>query len=307
MRLKYNILWFENDEDYIESAKQGIEDFLDDLGFSLEVEAYSGSAFDEAVVGNEKWNLILMDYDLGEEKTGDGVIETIRNLHIPTEVIFYSSIIDNVENVVNKKSFEGLYWCDRDKEFDDKVRTIIGLTLRKVMDVTNMRGLVMAECADIDQKMDEIITYCHDVKGEEEQTAFKAELVGIIQESCGACERRTASFDPEKVGINIVQDTRVFYTANKVKALQNITKPYAKAGKMTEYRKKFNVHSGEVINLRNNLAHVKSDVIGGKEIIANGAFVFDISMAKDVRVKLRDHIQNLDDIYDDLKEKMKRK
>lgn len=304
MRLTYNILWFENDEDYIASARQGIEDFLDDLGFSLEVESYSGTNFDEVVVGNEKWNLILMDYDLGEVKTGDSVIETIRNLHIPTEVIFYSSIIDNVENVVNKKSFEGLYWCDRDKEFDDKVRTIIELTLRKVMDVTNMRGLVMAECADIDQKMDEIITYCHDVKDEGEQTAFKADLVGIIKESCFVCERRTASLDPHTVGIAIVQDTRVFYTANKVKALQNITKPYEKSGMMIGYRKKFNVHCGDVIKLRNNLAHVKSDVIDGKEIIVNGDFVFDSSMAKDVRVKLRDHIKNLDDIYDDIKERM---
>lgn len=304
MRLTYNILWFENDEDYIASARQVIEGFLDDLGFSLEVESYSGSTFDEVVVGNEKWNLILMDYDLGEEKTGDRVIETIRSLHIPTEVIFYSSLIDNVENVVNSKSFEGLYWCDRNKEFDDKVRTVIELTLRKVMDVTNMRGLVMAECADIDQKMDEIITYCHDVKDEGEQAAFKSELVGIVKSSCSACEKRTANLDPDKIGIGIVQDTRVFSTANKVKALQNITKPYEKVGNMIEYRKKFNVHSGEIFNLRNHLAHVKSAVVGGKEIIAHGDFVFDSSMAKDVRVKLRDHIQNLDDIYDDLKEKM---
>jgi hypothetical protein len=41
--------------------------------------------------------------------------------------------------------------------------------------------------------MDEIITYCHDVKDDGEQTSFKAELVGIIKESCGACERRTGS------------------------------------------------------------------------------------------------------------------
>jgi len=304
MRLKYNILWFENDADFIESARLGIEDFLEDLGFSLEIMSFPGSTFQEAVVNNEKWNLILMDYDLGEEKTGDGVIETIRTLHIPTEVIFYSSIIGNVENVVNKKSFEGIYWCDRDKEFDDKVRTIIELTLRKVMDVTNMRGLVMAECADIDQKMDDILAYCHDNKDADGQLKFRSELIEVIKNSCSACSKRIGSLDPEKCDIETFQDTRVFTSFHKVKAVQDVTRPYKKTDPIKELRAKFNDDIKDVIEIRNNLAHVQSAIIGGTEVIVNGAFVFDKTKAKDVRIKLRDHIQNIDTMFNELKLKL---
>lgn len=309
MRLKYNILWFENDADYIESARLRIEEFLDDLGFLLEIGSYPGSAFDGGVVRSEKWNLILMDYDLGErDKNGATVIESIRKMNVPTEVIFYSSVKENVEKVVNNQSFEGIYWCDRDKEFDEKVKSVIELTLRKVMDVTNMRGLVLAETADIDQKMDEIIAYCHDSEAEgEAQSLFRSGLIDIVMNSCAACGKRLGALDPAQCEIKTFQDTRVFSSFHKVAAIQAVTRPYKKIDPIKDIRNEFNTHTSGVIKIRNNLAHVTSAIVDGKEVIVNDDFVFDTSKAKEVRVLLKQYIQNLDLLFDELKVKLDHK
>lgn len=58
MRLKYKILWIENEEDWVDSIYDQIQEHLSDLGFEFEKKLI---AKEEENVNYDEYDLILMD------------------------------------------------------------------------------------------------------------------------------------------------------------------------------------------------------------------------------------------------------
>lgn len=157
MRLKYKILWIENEEDWVDSIYDQIQEHLSDLGFEFEKKLI---AKEEESVNYDEYDLILMDLNLAEQPNGAELIERIRNLNVFTDIVFYSSVgIDTLREKGREKNLEGVYYSGRtpDSSFVRKVCQVIDSTIKKVQDLSNLRGLVMAEVSDLDSLMDEII------------------------------------------------------------------------------------------------------------------------------------------------------
>lgn len=157
MRLKYKILWIENEEDWVDSIYDQIQEHLSDLGFEFEKKLIAKE--EESVIYDE-YDLILMDLNLAEQPNGAELIERIRNLNVFTDIVFYSSIeIELLREKGREKNLEGVYYSGRtpDSSFVRKVCQVIDSTIKKVQDLSNLRGLVMAEVSDLDSLMDEII------------------------------------------------------------------------------------------------------------------------------------------------------
>lgn len=57
MKITYNILWVENEKDWLESIADEIKDFVDELGFKLSYEVASAKS---DIPGYNKYDLILM-------------------------------------------------------------------------------------------------------------------------------------------------------------------------------------------------------------------------------------------------------
>lgn len=156
MRLKYKILWIENEEDWVDSIYDQIQEHLSDLGFEFEKKLIAK----EESVNYDEYDLILMDLNLAEQPNGAELIERIRNLNVFTDIVFYSSVgIDTLREKGHEKNLEGVYYSGRtpDSSFVRKVCQVIDSTIKKVQDLSNLRGLVMAEVSDLDSLMDEII------------------------------------------------------------------------------------------------------------------------------------------------------
>lgn len=157
MRLKYKILWIENEEDWVDSIYDQIQEHLSDLGFEFEKKLI---AREDKSVNYDEYDLILMDLNLAEQPNGAELIERIRNLDVFTDIVFYSSVgIDTLREKGREKNLEGVYYSGRTPEnsFVRKVCQVIDSTIKKVQDLSNLRGLVMAEVSDLDSLMDEII------------------------------------------------------------------------------------------------------------------------------------------------------
>ena len=71
MKIKYNILWVENERDWLDSIVDDIKDFVEDLGFQFSYEVASGKS---EISDYNKYDLILMDLNLASEPTGDEII-----------------------------------------------------------------------------------------------------------------------------------------------------------------------------------------------------------------------------------------
>ena len=155
MDLKYEILLFEDDSDYVIAIKDLLEDYLDDLGFELVLNVDEGDKFDELITKDD-WDLILMDYNLKSSRKGDELIRRIRDNEFYTEIIFYSED-SKFDRDLRSDLIDGVFFARGRDSLREKVKKVIKLTLKKNQDVNNMRGLVIAETIDIETKMDDLI------------------------------------------------------------------------------------------------------------------------------------------------------
>ena len=115
MRLKYKILWIENEEDWVDSICDQIQEHLSDLGFEFEKKLIAK----EESVNYDEYDLILMDLNLAEQPNGAELIERIRNLNVFTDIVFYSSIeIDILREKGREKNLEGVYYSNSSLKFE---------------------------------------------------------------------------------------------------------------------------------------------------------------------------------------------
>lgn len=152
MKLKYRILWIENEQDWVESIEDQIHEYLEDLGFTYEMKLIGK---EEKNIAYNDYDLILMDLNLSDQPNGAELISKIRELGSYTDVVFYSSIgIEELRAKGKEKELEGVYYSGRTPEtsFVNKVKAVIDSTLKKVQDLANLRGLVMAEVSELEER-----------------------------------------------------------------------------------------------------------------------------------------------------------
>ncbi|WP_020603694.1 response regulator [Spirosoma spitsbergense] len=134
MRLDYNILWIEDDHEWLDTTKKLFEESVDDLGFRLNPTSFKdGDKIDELVIQNgfADFDLILVDFNLQNSQTGNTIIEKLRESEIYTDVLFYSQDIDNVRSSVKDLGLEGVYTSGRDG-IEDKFEKVVKTTIKKI-------------------------------------------------------------------------------------------------------------------------------------------------------------------------------
>lgn len=298
MRLKYKILWIENEEDWVDSIYDQIQEHLSDLGFEFEKKLI---AKEEESVNYDEYDLILMDLNLAEQPNGAELIERIRNLNVFTDIVFYSSVgIDTLREKGREKNLEGVYYSGRtpDSSFVRKVCQVIDSTIKKVQDLSNLRELVMAEVSDLDSLMDEIIVkYYVDqslldefhrriTKNKENNIKKSLDNDGIDCEK--TCKLNWRQFNIDKL-------LKIIDSSQKVRAINILLERHKKQGTdlyQSPNDKGFvDNYLQDIIYVRNNLAHCSSVIENGKEILKtrSGDLFFDTDMIIDIRKKIREY------------------
>jgi DNA-binding NarL/FixJ family response regulator len=294
MKLEYKILWFEDNESWYNSIYPLIEDFLHENGFELNPRRESGGDNIDCFINNEEFDLIIMDFNLAGAK-GDKLIESLRQHQIYTEIVFYSQNgAQAVRDAVISKGVDGVFCASRDtEEFEEKVTKVIYNTIKKVQDVNNLRGLVIAETSELDEKMIDIIALFCSVS-----ESHKVELLKKTIEN-----REDRLKDLKKVTPSIMERDKLcsmLESFDRLRAvlrlISNIeTKPFtANVALLTTCYKK------EIIDIRNILAHVKEETDkNGKKIlkskmIGHETFEFNDQKCIEIRKDIQKHAENLD-------------
>lgn len=304
MKLKYKILWIENEQDWVESIEDQIQEYLEDLGFDFEKRLISK---EEKNIDYNDYDLILMDLNLADQPNGAELISKIRELGAYTDVVFYSAMgIDDLRAKGKEKELEGVYYSGRTHEasFVKKVKAVIDSTIKKVQDLNNMRGLVMAEVSELDSRMASLIKKYFIEKGNDTKTAtFKKHLVKDIEKATKKKLTESEKCDKQcthkwsGLTINeIIQDFE-FDASRKARAVKLIIDeekyPYdAKNGSFSEdYRI-------DMLNMRNQLAHCVSIIKDGKEILKtkDEDIEFDDAKFKSIREQIKAYNTLFDDI-----------
>lgn len=303
MRLKYKILWVENDSDWAESIEEEIKELIEKQ-YGFDYNKTFAIKQDDAIMFNN-YDLILMDLNLESEPTGDVLIKNIRNREIYTDVIFYSA--DGLQKIKQKAhdlDLEGVYFASRDKDlFIKKVNSVIKTTIHKVQDLNNLRGLVMAEVSELDVLMSDIINKYYVLSASAEKTLLFHKHITKSQEQrikslltgC-ANENKICCHIWKKLSIDKIIPNLESYSM--AKAVNYVIPPDfympQKANFLEDYK-------AEIISVRNQLAHCKSEEADGKEILKTrkGDATFKDDDFKRIRLNIRKYSDLFKRMLDD--------
>ena len=304
MKLKYKILWIENEQDWVESIEDQIQEYLEDLGFDFEKRLISK---EEKNIDYNDYDLILMDLNLADQPNGAELISKIRELGAYTDVVFYSAMgIDDLRAKGKEKELEGVYYSGRTPEasFVKKVKAVIDSTIKKVQDLNNMRGLVMAEVSELDSRMASLIKKYFIEKGNDTKTAtFKKHLVKDIEKATKKKLTESEKCDKQcthkwsGLTINeIIQDFE-FDASRKARAVKLIIdeENYPYKAKNINFYDDYRI---DMLSMRNQLAHCVSIIKDGKEILKtkDEDIEFDDAKFKSIREQIKAYNALFDDI-----------
>lgn len=151
MRLNYHILWFEDNLTAYNIKKEFVREIISEFGFNYIEPRREVNGRNIDTINFDQYDVIIADMNLANGDTGMSLMTKIRDeKNIFTEVIFYSS--DGEEAVraeLAKYRIDGAYCSGRENDdFENKAKEVIRTLIKKVQDLNNMRGLVMAETSD---------------------------------------------------------------------------------------------------------------------------------------------------------------
>ena len=294
MNLSYKILWFEDAIRWAQPLVQDIKAYVEDMGFAFLEPVFERDNSNIDNINYEEFDLILMDYNLSGNEKGDILINKIREHNFFSEIVFYSEIgAPKLRQAVLEKELDGVYCSDRQPDsFILKVQEVIKTTVKKVLDLNTMRGIVMAETSDIDVKMLDIISIYANRLEEENKNIFlekrRKKCIDSINKKM--TKIKTGSIDE-------FYHELLFDSSQKWRTVSEIVKD-----KIPEREKLTKLYDSEIIQKRNRLAHVKEvyDTTGKKQL-TDKDFIFDEQVSKEMLNSIKKHEENIDSILTLLK------
>lgn len=297
MRIEYKILWVEDNKSWYETTKELFAETLDELGFKLIAKRCEN--IEEVKVEIQKnwlkeYDLFLVDFTLKNSETGDQIIEFIRSINeqpILTDIIFYSSAVENVRESMHRLGLEGVYSADRN-EIDSKFDLVVNTTIKKVQDINNMRGLVMAEVAELDLKMIELLkSYVCNLQLKQKEQFIDKRKQSVLK----SLNEMIRNFN--NISDDSIFEHRDFNTNHKWRSVKNIAENIGDR----EIISKLQDYESDIIKKRNKLAHVKEFVDkNGVSALVDGDFIFNDDACKIIRKDLQKHADNFEKIKEKL-------
>ena len=303
MRLTYNLLWLEDDIDWLEATRELIEGELDDLGFALKPTIYKDGKFIEERFKNNgfaEFDLILIDYNLENTEKGDIIIKKIRENEIYTDVLFYSQDVESIKNRFSELSLEGVYSASRE-DFVDKFNVVMRTTIKKVQEVNTMRGLIMAETSDMDVLMlDNIKMFI--TNNIEDRDKLKKYIFKKVLESIKGNNNQAEKI----INSDLLEELykKPFFTStHKAKAINKLIGLINNAV-LKDFELFYEEYKQKVLDIRNHFAHVTVISENGeqklKSVHTGKEEIFNDERCIEIRKDLKEQHDRLKTIKDEI-------
>lgn len=307
MKLEYKILWVEDNPKSIRRDKGLIKEYIENFGFICDIQEINNFSSFERDIGypnTSKYDLLLIDLDLGNQETkdeGNTIIKKIRDEQVYTEIIFYSSQYEELNRKLNEHFVEGIFTSSRN-ELEDKVQQIIDITIKKTQDVNNLRGLIMAEVAELDRIKEQIIINATSKINDKELEKY------ILKKVKSSLDSNTTKLDKFNSNIDdllitellgsrglIDSDKKRLAVGETLEKLR-ITEPIDKKTFLEPYK-------NNILTIRNNFAHVEESD-GLDEEGNTCTLIGSIPFTEKKCIEIRQEIKKYKDILLEIKQKL---
>lgn len=307
MNTEFNILWFEDNEEWFSSIKDDIEEHLEDLCFKPRIIHYKSVLTDtlDNDLDEISFDLIFADLNLNqgdkENDKGSEAITMLRNKNILADVLFYSTDgIDKIRMIMKSEVFEGVYTCVRDDIlFPDKAKQLIDKIVKRSEDFLNIRGMVMDNVSEFDEKLKDIIRKQLATSDKDARDALNAYAYEKVCKQFNDNLKKAKDYKDDFIITAL--DNSFLIDSHKLSMIVNkiFKESYPKYTPMHDFHDKY---SGKILKERNKLAHAK------KKPEAGGVFYFidndgnrtdfDSDKCREIRENINFYCELLDRIYE---------
>ena len=310
MKLAFQLLVIDDQPDDLISAVRILQDHLDSKGFSLvrsDLRALSGPGWDTILNQGRSYDLVIVDYNLSPAEMGDIAAKRLRDALPYTDIIFYSAEPrTKLLRLLADQQVEGVFVAHR-RELDEPLVGLASTVISKAVDLNHMRGIAMAEVAEMDVLIQELLKHIFqidrpDIKAVAMKTIkkFKLSMEKQVKKNFRKLEENGLS--------NVVVDGRIFSLYYKYITFKRLVEllPDVHLGPNLQILKSF---QDDIIEKRNRLAHVKEDLDkNGNTILRSirtdgDPDIIDDEWMAAFRQNLRKHRENLEIICSELRRK----
>ena len=297
MKLEFRLLVVDDYPDGVGQAIESLNEYLETEGFSLDYETQTDFSeeglSDLTKLEGKNYDLVMVDYNLGQPDMidGAGAAEQLRHELPYTDMVFYSSISErNLLGILAEHFVPGVFVARRDN-LDEALTGLADTIIGKAVDLNHMRGIAMAEVAEMDVLMEETLGRAFQPTGEYFAAAAKRITRRLLngtkktQEELKQCLNKGGLAD-------IVRDSRLFSSTHKYMAVKGVAKSLS--DKPVEALNVLDSYQIDILDNRNMLAHVKESVEDGETILHSikgngGTVTIDDDWMTDFRQKLTRH------------------
>lgn len=257
MRLTFRLLVVD-DEQLRSEAEEGLDEYLRGEGFHLEVirpdDLSEKSLRGLAEREGREFDLVMVDYRLEEAHSGTQVLRWFRNEMKYTEMVFYTShSAETLYEEMAREWIDGVFVADR-KNLDEVLQGVAGIVIGKAVDLNHMRGIVMAEVAEIETRMQAAVGNALGNEGS------RAIIVSVVRKLVAGRMKRSREVEESlKNGRveGIVTDPHFFTAQWKWRAVNALAKRVGAKPAEVEMVARYDQ---EILGKRNRLAHVREEV-----------------------------------------------
>lgn len=306
MKLEFKILWFDDIPSGVVGARDRVVRHLSRQGFKAlikEVIVINDivSLLPTLEIGGSP-DLIMMDWNMGNGTNGCGldgsdIAKVVRKRFKYQEIVFYSAdSARNLRKAIFDKDIDGVFCVNRNNIAAETIN-VINTMLRKVLDLNQMRGIVMSHVSEFDEKINECLSVLHEKSNGELQNKILSELHKVIKnfhesklDTLGRDRSENPLEDYKKLS---VLDAR--YGVLK-KLLRELT-PNGHLDTILDALDKFRE---DVLTPRNALAHAKEVRVKNKIILKHGDEFYDEKRLSAIRQALLSHEDNFQNIHESI-------
>lgn len=265
MKMTYSILWFDDDEDYLESVDvEPITERIESWGFTPNIVMVSEPEDFMKHAPFKDFDLVAVDYNLEAfDEHGENFIKKLREHGVYTEVIFYSANrISELWDAVRKEQLEGVFVASRTSGGEiTKIINVAQQSVHKFLDLNNVRGVIMSEVGCIDQQLEKIAIKYFEELDEQDKKSIINDYVAKVKE-----QNRKNSENVEILDGSVDIDKMLSYLDSAKK--WNICQSLSKKHDLLDVNSVGN-YQADVLKPRNFLAH------GIPELQEDGSLLFE--------------------------------
>jgi enamine deaminase RidA (YjgF/YER057c/UK114 family) len=187
VRLDFNVLWVDDQPASVIHQIKSIALQMANEGFEFKPRQCTTLAQMEEVISEDVFtdevDLILVDWDLGNNEHGEDAIERIRQIVQYKDVVFYSgqAAVVELRQKAYEKQLEGVYCAGR-ADLVDEVIGVFESLIKKVLDLDHTRGIVMGATSDIDHMVNTCLTLAHNKLNDTGKAKFIEEAMKRVME-----------------------------------------------------------------------------------------------------------------------------